>query len=149
MLGCGTHGVNEINLLPSVATNISTTIDIPEGVTELPMSFRWKVASVDLNFSRQPVVWNDQVLVKLRRVDDLNKEVVLFATSLNDIMRSRPLSPVSSIPPFVQTDWTFDSYRHPVPFGPGQYTFSVIALDTFDSVGDTYLFIDDIQFRER
>jgi hypothetical protein len=125
MLSCGTHGVDENTFFPSVGTNIRNIIDIPEGVTELPLSFRWKVASVDLNFSRQPVIWNDQIYVKLSRVDDPSQEMILFATSLNHIMGQRNLSSVVQISPFVQTDWIMDSFSHPIPYGAGKYVSAI------------------------
>lgn len=150
MLSCGTQGVYEFNTsLPSAGTFVKNRINLPEGVTQLPLSFRWKVASVDLSLSRQTVLWDDRITFRLRRVDDPSKEVILFDTSLNHIMNNGRNLSTSFIYPFVETDWTLDSYAHPIPYGAGEYELIIGIADRYDNVGDTYIFVDDLQFRLR
>jgi subtilisin family serine protease len=150
MLSCGTQGVYEFNTsLPSAGSSVKNRINLPEGVTHLPLSFRWKVASVDLSLPRQTVLWDDRITFRLRRVDDPSKEVILFDTSFNHIMNNGRHLSASFIYPFVETDWTLDSYAHPIPYGAGEYELIIGIADRYDNVGDTYIFVDDLQFRLR
>ncbi len=150
MLSCGTQGVYEFNTsIPSAGSYVKNRINLPEGVTHLPLSFKWKVASVDLSLSRQTVLWDDRMTFRLRRVDDPSKEVILFDTSLNHIMNNGRHLSASSIYPFVETDWILDSYAHPIPYGAGEYELIIGIADRYDNVGDTYIFVDDLQFRLR
>lgn len=151
MLVCSNAGV--------VIGGEMNALDIPEGVTELPISFDWKMVSEDLrptgpagspvytceeemDHTLQPPrprpvcrerfkFHNDYVLMQLVALDNGSKRTEVFKIRLNEIEESKRI-PVADR---VGTDWQHVSKTIPLPHGTGKYKLLTRVIQSgFDTL---------------
>jgi hypothetical protein len=133
-------------------------LDIPEGVTELPISFDWKIVSEDLqptgksgsrvetcedeiDHTVQPPrsrlvcrerfkFHNDFVLVQLMALDNGSKRTEVFKIRLDEIEESKRI-PVADR---MGTDWQHVSKTIQLPHGTGKYKLMLRVIQNgFDT----------------
>ncbi len=138
------------------------TLDIPEGVTELPISFDWRVVSEELNETGLPgklieyCSWkylypsyryicenkfmprNDYLIMQLIHVET-NERTMIFRGSLADL-DNNTLSRIGSNN-WLGNDWQHVSKTIPITAGAGKYTLRIqlyhSGYDSFDPSAST------------
>jgi len=104
MLSCDNGGVKtDGSFTLSKQSGVYNILDIPEGVTELPLSFQWKLATEEFRWrlSSGDAAWNDRAIVELVNLTTGQKQT-LWDVSVNDLRYE--MSPTWA--QFVQqSDW--------------------------------------------
>ncbi len=152
MLACTTAG-------SAVAAGMWNRLEIPAGVTELPVTFDWKLVTEEFTSYRGTgyTAYNDGLIAELVKVDEEGRVVghgsVRFERHINQVMLGEEWDPgddelfPTRHASFRQSNWHTDTVVFPVEYGAGRYYLRFYVEDVWDANGVTYALIDRVRLR--
>ncbi len=144
MLACTTAG-------SAVAAGMWNRLEIPAGVTELPVTFDWKLVTEEFTSYRGTgyTAYNDGLIAELVKVDEEGRVVghgsVRFERHINQVMLGEEWDPgddelfPTRHASFRQSNWHTDTVVFPVEYGAGRYYLRFYVEDVWDANGVTYI----------